>query len=36
MSGKELLAAYVVLLLLAGLVAWAIYHGIDLGPAQTN
>lgn len=30
-SNKELIAAYVVILLIAALVAWAIYRGVYLG-----
>lgn len=36
MQGKELIAAYVFLVLLAALVAYAIYRGIYLGPASSN
>lgn len=36
MEGKDLVGAYVFLLLLAALVAYAIYRGIYLGPAQSN
>jgi hypothetical protein len=30
-SNKELIAAYAAVLIIAALVAWAIYHGIYLG-----
>ncbi len=36
MEGKELIAAYVFLILLAALVAYAIYRGIYLGPTPSN